>query len=333
MAGRRDRASSGPRWRLLPTGVTVVTATGPEGPAGATANAVASLSLEPMLMLACLDRGSRTLLRRPGGGPVRGQRPRRRARRTSRARFSSKAPVADKWDGDRVERAGRPPGARRGAGLGRLRAARRDRRRRPRDRHRRGRVELQATEGEPLLFHRGAYRGLLAELASGAQRKRRWSPPRAAQEEDHQAADGHDPHLAADDRQRDSALARPRQGIEVEVAELLLGGAGAGRLGEQRDEQRQQPVEVVQVVGRLVAGEDEQPPSSTWMTTAAWATRSRYQKGPRARPRSHGDPAQAPAPGWGPERRRRRRDGTVDHSRQIRLRGSGFRLLMRKITM
>lgn len=46
---------------LLPTAVTIVTASGPEGPAGATANAVTSLSLDPPLMLACLDRGSRTL--------------------------------------------------------------------------------------------------------------------------------------------------------------------------------------------------------------------------------------------------------------------------------
>jgi len=46
----------------LPTGVTVVATSGAEGPAGATANAVSSLSIEPMLMLACLDRGSRTLL-------------------------------------------------------------------------------------------------------------------------------------------------------------------------------------------------------------------------------------------------------------------------------
>src|ERR671919_1139102 len=43
------------------TGVTVVTAVGPNGPSGATANAVTSLSLEPPMMLACLDRGSRTL--------------------------------------------------------------------------------------------------------------------------------------------------------------------------------------------------------------------------------------------------------------------------------
>ena len=45
----------------LPTAVTIVTAKGSLGPAGATANAVVSLSLEPPLMLACLDRGSRTL--------------------------------------------------------------------------------------------------------------------------------------------------------------------------------------------------------------------------------------------------------------------------------
>lgn len=46
---------------MLPTGVTVIAAFGPDGPAGATASAVCSLSLQPMMMLACLDRGSRTL--------------------------------------------------------------------------------------------------------------------------------------------------------------------------------------------------------------------------------------------------------------------------------
>jgi 3-hydroxy-9,10-secoandrosta-1,3,5(10)-triene-9,17-dione monooxygenase reductase component len=46
---------------LLPTGVTIVSAPSSGGPAGATANAVTSLSLDPPLMLACLDRGSRTL--------------------------------------------------------------------------------------------------------------------------------------------------------------------------------------------------------------------------------------------------------------------------------
>lgn len=45
----------------LPTGVTVVTAMTPRGRSGATASAVGSLSLDPMLVLVCLDRGSRTL--------------------------------------------------------------------------------------------------------------------------------------------------------------------------------------------------------------------------------------------------------------------------------
>jgi 3-hydroxy-9,10-secoandrosta-1,3,5(10)-triene-9,17-dione monooxygenase reductase component len=82
----------------LPTGVTVVAAAGPEGPAGATANAVSSLSIEPMLMLACLDRGSRTLLAVQAANCFgisvlhAGQESLARA-------FATKAPVADKWQG------------------------------------------------------------------------------------------------------------------------------------------------------------------------------------------------------------------------------------------
>jgi flavin reductase (DIM6/NTAB) family NADH-FMN oxidoreductase RutF len=82
----------------LPTGVTIVAAGGPDGAAGATANAVCSLSIEPMLMLACLDRGSRTLLAvqaadRFGVSVLHaGQEEIARA-------FATKAPVAEKWDG------------------------------------------------------------------------------------------------------------------------------------------------------------------------------------------------------------------------------------------
>ncbi len=82
----------------LPTGVTVVSAGGPDGPAGATANAVCSLSIEPTLMLACLDRGSRTLLAVQAANHFgvsvlhAGQEPIART-------FATKAPVADKWDG------------------------------------------------------------------------------------------------------------------------------------------------------------------------------------------------------------------------------------------
>lgn len=43
------------------TGVTVVTAVGPDGPAGMTTNAVTSLSLDPRLLLVCFEARSRTL--------------------------------------------------------------------------------------------------------------------------------------------------------------------------------------------------------------------------------------------------------------------------------
>ncbi len=43
------------------TGVTVVTATGPDGPAGLTTNAFTSLSLDPQLVLVCFENSSRTL--------------------------------------------------------------------------------------------------------------------------------------------------------------------------------------------------------------------------------------------------------------------------------
>jgi 3-hydroxy-9,10-secoandrosta-1,3,5(10)-triene-9,17-dione monooxygenase reductase component len=43
------------------TGVTVVTANSRSGPVGMTANAVCSLSLEPLLLLVCFANGARTL--------------------------------------------------------------------------------------------------------------------------------------------------------------------------------------------------------------------------------------------------------------------------------
>jgi len=43
------------------TGVTVVTASTPEGPIGMTANAVCSLSLEPLFLLVCFANDARTL--------------------------------------------------------------------------------------------------------------------------------------------------------------------------------------------------------------------------------------------------------------------------------
>jgi flavin reductase (DIM6/NTAB) family NADH-FMN oxidoreductase RutF len=43
------------------SGVTIVTTTGPDGPAGMTTNAVTSLSLDPLLLLVCFEQHSRTL--------------------------------------------------------------------------------------------------------------------------------------------------------------------------------------------------------------------------------------------------------------------------------
>ncbi len=55
--GRRFRETIG----HFATGVCVVTAVGPDGPAGLTTNAMSSLSLDPPLVLVCFDNESRTL--------------------------------------------------------------------------------------------------------------------------------------------------------------------------------------------------------------------------------------------------------------------------------
>ncbi len=82
----------------LPTGVTIVAASGADGPAGATANAVSSLSIEPMLMLACLDRGSRTLLAVQAADRFAVNVLHAGQEQTARA-FATKAPVPEKWVG------------------------------------------------------------------------------------------------------------------------------------------------------------------------------------------------------------------------------------------
>jgi flavin reductase (DIM6/NTAB) family NADH-FMN oxidoreductase RutF len=43
------------------TGVAIVTAQSPDGPVGMTANALCSLSLDPLLLLVCIDNSARTL--------------------------------------------------------------------------------------------------------------------------------------------------------------------------------------------------------------------------------------------------------------------------------
>src|SRR3954471_16874544 len=80
------------------TGVTVVTAVGSDSPSGATANAVTSLSLEPPMMLACLDRGSRTLASVRAQGRF-GVNALAAGQEELARRFAAKGPEPAKWQG------------------------------------------------------------------------------------------------------------------------------------------------------------------------------------------------------------------------------------------
>jgi flavin reductase (DIM6/NTAB) family NADH-FMN oxidoreductase RutF len=144
-----------------PTGVTVVTAVGPSGPSGATANAVTSLSLDPPMMLACLDRGSRTLtsVRAAGRFGINGL---AAGQQDLAHRFAGKHPEPAKWEGvEWEERLGSP----------RLRYALLWVACELRDLIDGGDhlivtgsvLEADSRDAHPLLFHRGAYRDLLAE--------------------------------------------------------------------------------------------------------------------------------------------------------------------------
>ena len=138
------------------TGVTVVTATTPEGPVGMTANAVCSLSLDPLLLLVAFDNDARTLrvVRETGRFGVNVL----AAGHEDLARlFASKTPEREKfadvphtvhdgipviegalaWVGCRLEQL--IPGGDHTIGIGAVEAA-------------------EAGHGEPLLWFRGGYR-------------------------------------------------------------------------------------------------------------------------------------------------------------------------------
>jgi flavin reductase (DIM6/NTAB) family NADH-FMN oxidoreductase RutF len=137
------------------TGVCVITSFGSNGPSGLTANAVASLSLEPPLVVVCFDRGARTL------DAVRHSRSfaihfLARDQEETAARFASKDPEDRKFDGVRwSERSGVPvlegclggmacrlidllPGGDHLIGVGEV-------------------TDLWASPGAPLVFFRGDY--------------------------------------------------------------------------------------------------------------------------------------------------------------------------------
>jgi 3-hydroxy-9,10-secoandrosta-1,3,5(10)-triene-9,17-dione monooxygenase reductase component len=82
----------------VPTPVTVVTAPGDAVAAGATANAVASLSLDPPLMLVCLDRRSRTLAAVRSSGRFAVNVLAAEAESHARA-FATAIPHEEKWEG------------------------------------------------------------------------------------------------------------------------------------------------------------------------------------------------------------------------------------------
>ena len=77
------------------TGVTVVTTA---GPAGLTASAICSLSLDPLLMVVCLDNGSRTLERVKASGRL-AVNVLARDQEAVATRFATKAGDAEKFEG------------------------------------------------------------------------------------------------------------------------------------------------------------------------------------------------------------------------------------------
>jgi flavin reductase (DIM6/NTAB) family NADH-FMN oxidoreductase RutF len=80
------------------SGVAVVTAHGPDGPGGLTVNALCSLSLDPLLVLVCLDNTARTLpiIRRAGRFAVNVLRHEQHA---LSGVFASKRPEREKFEG------------------------------------------------------------------------------------------------------------------------------------------------------------------------------------------------------------------------------------------
>ena len=144
-----------------PTGVTVVTAIGESGPSGATANSVTSLSLDPPMMLACLDRDSRTLISVRASGRF-GVNALAAGQAQLAIQFSGKHPEPEKWRGvSWSERGGSP---RLEDALVWVACELRDERDGGDHVILTGHVlEADSREGQPLLFHRGAYRDLLIE--------------------------------------------------------------------------------------------------------------------------------------------------------------------------
>ena len=155
MAGQIDPEEFRDACGRFGTGVCVVTSLGAEGPSGMTANAVASLSLEPPLMVVCFALTSRTLAAVQHSGRF-GVQFLSHDQEDVAARFASKMPEREKFEGLAWrERAGVPsidgslawlgcelrdlhPGGDHLIGVGEV-------------------VDLWREEGDPLVFFRGDY--------------------------------------------------------------------------------------------------------------------------------------------------------------------------------
>lgn len=143
------------------TGVCVVTAFSENGPTGMTANAITSLSLDPLLMIVCFDRTARTRVAAQATGRV-GVNVLSSDQEQLSKTFASKATEEEKFEGVAwSERAGAPvidgSLAWFAGGLTELH---------PGGDHEIGVVaveEFEAAGGEPLVYHRGAYARLLGE--------------------------------------------------------------------------------------------------------------------------------------------------------------------------
>jgi 3-hydroxy-9,10-secoandrosta-1,3,5(10)-triene-9,17-dione monooxygenase reductase component len=154
---RRFRSAIG----QFATGVCVVTAFSENGPTGMTANAITSLSLDPLLMIVCFDRTARTRVAAEASGRL-AVNVLSAAQEEHSKGFASKGTEEEKFNGvEWSERAGAPvlDGA-----LAWFAGALTDLR--PGGDHEIGILAVEEFEvhgGEPLIYHRGAYARLMGE--------------------------------------------------------------------------------------------------------------------------------------------------------------------------
>ncbi|MGK2878325.1 MAG: flavin reductase family protein [Solirubrobacterales bacterium] len=154
---RRFRSAIG----QFATGVCVVTAFSENGPTGMTANAITSLSLEPLLMIVCFDRTARTRAAAEASGRVAVNVLSSEQEEISKV-FASKATEEEKFAG--VGWKGHAGAPVLDGSIGWFAGALTDLR--PGGDHEIGIVAVEdfgVGPGDPLLYHRGAYARMMGE--------------------------------------------------------------------------------------------------------------------------------------------------------------------------